>query len=111
MNKRKIKPEYALRDICEKYPQIKLSDVEAFAPVFYPIARIEADMQEMKSLVERIGAFAEGLPQMEAVAGLTEGNRLVGIISHVAELKERIDNQIVVTTVKSGGSKATVVIP
>ena len=45
------------------------------------------------------------------LAGLTEGNRLVGIISHVAELKERIDNQIVVTKVKSGGSKATVVIP
>ena len=30
------------------------------------------------------------------LAGLTEGNRLVGIISHVTELKERIDRQIVV---------------
>lgn len=30
------------------------------------------------------------------LAGITEGNRLVGIISHVAELKERIDKQIVV---------------
>ena len=30
------------------------------------------------------------------LAGLTEGNRLVGIISHVTELKERIDKQIVV---------------
>ena len=27
------------------------------------------------------------------LAGLTEGNRLVGIISHVAELKEKIDAQ------------------
>ena len=44
------------------------------------------------------------------LAGLTEGNRLVGIISHVAELKERIDKQILVTKEKSGGSKATIII-
>ncbi len=44
------------------------------------------------------------------LAGLTEGNRLVGIISHVAELKERIDKQILVTKEKSGGSKAKIVI-
>ena len=43
------------------------------------------------------------------LAGLTEGNRLVGIISHVAELKERIDKQIVVTKEKSGGSKAQII--
>ena len=43
------------------------------------------------------------------LAGLTEGNRLIGIISHVAELKDRIDKQIVVRKDKSGGSKATVV--
>lgn len=42
------------------------------------------------------------------LAGLTEGNRLVGIISHVAELKERIDKQIVVTKEKCGGSKAEI---
>lgn len=34
---------------------------------------------------------------MRALEQLTEGNRLVGIISHVAELKERIDRKIVVT--------------
>ena len=45
------------------------------------------------------------------LAGLTEGNRLVGVISHVAELKERIDKQILVTKNKSGGSSAAVVIP
>ena len=44
------------------------------------------------------------------LAGLTEGNRLVGIISHVAELKERIDKQIVVTKLKSGGSTARIVV-
>ena len=39
----------------------------------------------------------------------TEGNRLVGIISHVAELKERIERQIVVTKEKSGGSAVRIV--
>ncbi len=34
---------------------------------------------------------------MRALQQLTEGNRLVGIISHVSELKERIDKKIVVT--------------
>ena len=42
------------------------------------------------------------------LASLTEGNRLVGIISHVAELKERIDKQIVVTKLRSGGSHAEI---
>jgi len=43
-----------------------------------------------------------------ALADLTEGNRLVGIISHVAELKEKIDKQIIVTKNKSGGSTAVI---
>ena len=52
----------------------------------------------------------ESLEQaMNALVGLTQGNRLVGIISHVSELKERIDKQIVVTKEKSGGSKAEIV--
>ena len=33
---------------------------------------------------------------MEALRGLTEGKRMVGIISHVTELKERIDKKIIV---------------
>lgn len=45
-----------------------------------------------------------------ALAGLSEGKRLVGIISHVAELKERIDKQIVIEKGKSGGSKASIVV-
>lgn len=43
------------------------------------------------------------------LAGLTEGNRLVGIISHVAELKEKIDKQIVVKKEKTGESRATII--
>ena len=46
----------------------------------------------------------ESLEQaMKALNGLTEGNRLVGIISHVQELKARIEKQIVVTKEKAGG--------
>ena len=41
---------------------------------------------------------------------LSENNRLVGIISHVAELKEKIDKQIVVTKEKTGGSKVEIVV-
>lgn len=44
------------------------------------------------------------------LAGLTEGSRLVGIISHVAELKEKIDRQIVVTKDSSGASRAQIVV-
>ena len=46
---------------------------------------------------------------MNALKGLTEGNRLVGIISHVNELKERIDRQIIVSKDKLGGSKVKIV--
>ncbi len=34
---------------------------------------------------------------IKALAGLTEGNRLIGVISHVSELKERIERKIIVT--------------
>ncbi|MGN0823642.1 MAG: AAA family ATPase [Candidatus Coproplasma sp.] len=41
---------------------------------------------------------------MNALMGLSEGDRLVGVISHVAELKDRIDRQIIVTKDVSGNS-------
>ena len=51
----------------------------------------------------------ESLQQaIKALTGLTEGNRLVAIISHVGELKERIENQIIVKKDRLGGSKATI---
>ena len=40
---------------------------------------------------------------------LTEGNRLVGIISHVEELKNKIDKQIIVEKQKLGGSHAKII--
>lgn len=39
---------------------------------------------------------------------LTQGNRVVAIISHVSEIKERIDKQIIVKKQKIGGSKVTI---
>ncbi len=52
----------------------------------------------------------ESLQQAIAVlAGLSEGNRLVGIISHVSELKEKIHRQIKVTKDRHGCSKAVIV--
>ena len=47
---------------------------------------------------------------MNALMSLAEGDRLVGIISHVSDLKRRIDRQIVVTKERSGGSRAQIVL-
>ena len=46
----------------------------------------------------------------QTLAGLTDGSRLVGIISHVSELKERIARQIVVTKSPDGSSHAELVL-
>ncbi len=43
---------------------------------------------------------------MDTLASLSGTDRLIGIISHVAELKERIDRQIVVTKTREGYSNA-----
>ncbi|MDE5721447.1 MAG: SMC family ATPase [Clostridia bacterium] len=45
---------------------------------------------------------------MRALVTLADGNRLVGIISHVGDLKQKIDKKIIVTKDKSGGSKAEI---
>ena len=51
----------------------------------------------------------ESLAQsIKALTSLSEGNRLVGIISHVQELKARIDKQIIITKTRNGGSNAKI---
>ena len=57
---------------------------------------------------EGFGSLDEDTLQqaMKALGRLTEGNRLVGIISHVAELRRQIDRQIVVKKDPAGGSRA-----
>lgn len=59
---------------------------------------------------EGFGALdTESLEQaIQTLVGLTEGNRLVGIISHVSELKDRIDRQILVCKGRSGSSISVV---
>lgn len=53
----------------------------------------------------------ESLSQaIKALMSLADNNRLVGIISHVGDLKQKIDKQIVVTKDKSGGSKAEIIV-
>lgn len=51
------------------------------------------------------------LPQAyKALVSVTEGCKLVGIISHVTELKEKIDKQIVVEKDRTGRAKARLVV-
>ena len=53
----------------------------------------------------------ESLEQaIRVLSGLTEGDRLVGIISHVAALKDRIDRQVVVHKARSVGSWVEIVV-
>ena len=47
---------------------------------------------------------------MKALMELSEGNRLVGIISHVGELKEQISRQVFVTKERAGGSRAEILL-
>lgn len=47
---------------------------------------------------------------LKVLAALGEGNRLVGIISHVNELKEKIDRQIVIKKDRDKGSKAEIIM-
>lgn len=46
---------------------------------------------------------------IKILSELGKGNRLIGIISHVNELKERIDKQIIVEKDKDGGSKVSMI--
>ena len=46
----------------------------------------------------------------KALSDTTEGNRLIGIISHVDLLKEKIDRQIVVKKERTGGSSVELMI-
>ena len=52
----------------------------------------------------------ESLDQaLNTLVSLSEGNRLVGVISHVEELKARIPQKIVVTKEKTGGSRLKII--
>ena len=46
---------------------------------------------------------------LNALWQLADSNRLIGIISHVGELKNRIENQIIVKKKRTGGSEAVII--
>lgn len=60
---------------------------------------------------EGFGALDESAldTAIQALQALSEGSRLVGIISHVPELRQRVEKQIQVKKSRSAGSKVTVV--
>ena len=62
------------------------------------------------SVDEGFGALDdESLEQaMRALASLSEGRRLVGVITHVDALKERIDRKLVVTKAREQGSRVRI---
>lgn len=47
---------------------------------------------------------------MKALIGIADGNRLVGIISHVAELRDKIEKQVLVQKKKTGGSAVSIIL-
>jgi exonuclease SbcC len=59
---------------------------------------------------EGFGSLDEASLRMalDTLASLSEGRRLVGIISHVAELKDRIDKQVIVTKNREGSSSVRI---
>ena len=59
---------------------------------------------------EGFGTLDEGVLTLalSALNKLADNNKLIGIISHVAELKEKIDKKIIVSKEKSGGSNAII---
>ena len=53
----------------------------------------------------------EALEQaIRALSGISSQNRLVGIISHVAELKDQVEKQILVKKDRTGGSRAEIIL-
>ena len=61
---------------------------------------------------EGFGALdEEALEQaIRALSGISSQNRLVGIISHVAELKDQVEKQILVKKDRTGGSRAEIIL-
>jgi exonuclease SbcC len=47
---------------------------------------------------------------MQALMSISQTNRLIGIISHVSGLEEKIERKIIVTKARTGGSRAELVL-
>ena len=69
------------------------------------------NVERVEDLISVFGSLDEN-SLSEAIAvldSLSEGSRLVGIISHVDSLKTRISRKILVAKLPSGGSQARIV--
>ena len=95
-----------------------LSGGETFAASLSLALGLSDEVQATAGGVQLVAMFvdegfgsldSEALQQaLAALVGVSGGSRIVGIISHVAELKDRIDRQIIVTKDRSGGSRVQV---
>ena len=67
----------------------------------------KVDAEDTMFVDEGFGSLDEETLQqaMRALKSLSETNRLIGIISHVADLRREIDRQVVVEKLRSGGSR------
>ena len=61
---------------------------------------------------EGFGSLDDGTlhQAMNALKSISTDNRLIGIISHVSELKDQLEKQILITKEKTGGSTAHIVV-
>ncbi len=78
----------ALGDICNKYPRLSYNDVVRFAPIYYPIATIEMDMDEVSfedfEIVQHtvLKLVALGIEDADSIADLLglNANYITGVL-------------------------------
>ena len=102
----RVKEEFLRRGL-DSFPEHRVLELL----LFYAIPRRDVNPIAHR-LMERFGSLdGESLSAaIKALSALSDGERLVGIISHVPELKRQIDKQIVVTKDKVGGSHARIMV-
>ena len=95
------------------HSQLGVWNFSALALAQYSVFAEELESLSMEGFtvcVEALSLDDESLRQaMNVLIKLSGSNRLVGIISHVTELKDRIDKQIVVTKTPNKGSKIEII--
>ena len=79
-----------------------MNEVWDLSPIYkgFDDPAFDADLQELKSLVEQIVVLAEGLPQAEPLSGLTQGialeerfSVLIGKLAGFASLRQSADTR------------------
>ena len=101
-------------------PVVSLSGGEAFLASMSLALGMSDEIQAQEGGIELdvlfvdegFGSLDEDLLRLaiSTLQSLGENHRLVGVISHVAEFRERIDRQIIVTKTIEGSSRARIEI-